>query len=51
MFTQPLMYKKIAAHPTTREIYAQKLVREGVMSQEEVDQEMTDFQNHLEEDY
>jgi len=51
MFTQPLMYKKIAAHPTTREIYGQKLVREGVMTQEEVDNEITGFQNHLEEDF
>ena len=29
-FTQPLMYKKIRAHPTTQEIYAKKLVAEGV---------------------
>lgn len=51
MFTQPLMYKKIAAHPTTREIYAQKLVREGVMTQEELDSELSGFQDHLEEDF
>jgi len=30
-FTQPLMYKAIAKHPTTREIYAKKLVAEGEM--------------------
>ncbi len=51
MFTQPLMYKKIAAHPTTCEIYAQKLVRENVMSQDEVDNEIAGFQSHLEEDF
>lgn len=51
MFTQPLMYKKIAAHPTTREIYAQKLVRENIMTQEEVDNEISGFQSHLEEDF
>ena len=28
-FTQPLMYKAIANHPTTREIYAKKLVDAG----------------------
>jgi 2-oxoglutarate dehydrogenase E1 component len=31
MFTQPAMYKKIAAHPSTREIYARRLEAEGVV--------------------
>ena len=31
-FTQPLMYKAIRAHPTTQEIYAKKLVGEGVVT-------------------
>lgn len=35
MFTQPLMYKTIGKHPTTRTIYADKLVAEGIMSQAE----------------
>ena len=30
-FTQPLMYKAIATHPTTLEIYGEKLVKEGVI--------------------
>ena len=30
-FTQPLMYKAIAEHPTTLEIYSKKLVEEGVV--------------------
>jgi 2-oxoglutarate dehydrogenase E1 component len=51
MFTQPLMYKKIGAHPTTREIYGQKLVREGVMTQDELDSEIAGFQDHLEKDF
>jgi len=37
-FTQPLMYKKIAAHPTTREIYAEKLIDEGVVTREQADE-------------
>jgi len=49
MFTQPLMYKKIAAHPTTREIYGQRLVREGVITQDELDAELANFENHLEQ--
>ena len=35
MFTQPLMYKTIGKHPTTRAIYANKLVAEGIMSEAE----------------
>ena len=34
--TQPLMYQKIKAHKTTREIYAAKLSDEGVLTQQEV---------------
>ena len=33
--TQPLMYKKIAAHPGTRKLYADKLVAQGVLRPEE----------------
>ncbi|MFX5321117.1 thiamine pyrophosphate-dependent enzyme, partial [Acinetobacter baumannii] len=29
-FTQPVMYKKIAAHPSTLDIYAKRLIAEGV---------------------
>jgi len=31
MFTQPLMYKKIAGHDTTRTLYARRLAAEGVL--------------------
>jgi 2-oxoglutarate dehydrogenase E1 component len=34
-FTQPLMYDKIKKHPTAYDIYAQKLVKEGVITDEE----------------
>ncbi|MFL2842252.1 MAG: 2-oxoglutarate dehydrogenase E1 component [Candidatus Puniceispirillaceae bacterium] len=30
MFTQPLMYKEIEAHKSVREIYASRLIKEGV---------------------
>ena len=33
-FTQPLMYRAIDSHPTTREIYAQRLVKERTVRQE-----------------
>ena len=34
MFTQPLMYKTISKHRTTRTIYADKLVAEGILDAE-----------------
>jgi 2-oxoglutarate dehydrogenase E1 component len=35
--TQPLMYRTIARHPTTRQLYAQRLVAAGVMSEAEIE--------------
>ena len=37
-YTQPLMAEKIASHPTVRELYAERLVQEGVASQADVDE-------------
>jgi len=51
MFTQPLMYKTIGDHPTTLEIYSKRLVHDGVMTQEEVDQQNAEFQSHLDDDF
>jgi len=34
-FTQPLMYRAIARHPTTRQIYASRLVAAGVVDEAE----------------
>ncbi len=46
-FTQPLMYKAIATHPTTLEIYGAKLVGEGVVTAGEVDKMKADWRNRL----
>jgi 2-oxoglutarate dehydrogenase E1 component len=35
-FTQPLMYKVVATHPTAREIYAARLVRERMVTDDDV---------------
>jgi len=35
-YTQPLMYEKIAAHPTVRELFAARLVEDGVVTEDEV---------------
>jgi len=50
-FTQPLMYKNIRAHKTTLEIYAEKLVAEGVVTQGEVDKRKEDWRQRLEAEY
>src|SRR6478752_2438679 len=37
MVTQPLMYKRVAQHPGTRKLYAEKLAAEGVIAADEAD--------------
>jgi 2-oxoglutarate dehydrogenase E1 component len=46
-FTQPLMYKAIATHPGTLEIYADKLVGEGVVTSGEVEKMKADWRDRL----
>jgi 2-oxoglutarate dehydrogenase E1 component len=46
-FTQPLMYKAIAKHPTTLEIYGDKLVAEGVVTSGEVEKMKADWRAKL----
>src|SRR5450432_2708535 len=47
MFTQPVMYKKIATHPTTLEIYSKRLIAEGVMTEGEVEKAKADWRARL----
>ena len=42
-FTQPIMYRLIRSHPTTQQIYANKLIAEGVVTQGEVDKMRSDW--------
>ena len=46
-FTQPLMYKAIAAHPSTLEIYSNKLIDEGVVTAGEVEKIKADWRARL----
>ncbi len=46
-FTQPLMYKAIGTHPTTLEIYGNKLVGDGVVTAAEVDKMKADWRSRL----
>src|ERR1700734_2597932 len=47
-FTQPVMYKKIASHPSTLEIYAKRLIADGVMTEGEVEKAKADWRARLE---
>ena len=35
-YTQPLMYARVKAHPGVRTVYAKRLIKEGVVAEEEV---------------
>ncbi len=48
-FTQPLLYKAIAAHPNPRDIYAEKLINEGIYTKKQIETLKNDFDSILEE--
>ena len=50
-FTQPLMYSKIRALKSTREIYAERLIAEGVIDQAAVDAEVARFEAFLDAEF
>ncbi len=50
-FTQPKLYKAIAAHPTPREIYLQQLIAEGVLTNEQGQKYEDDHLAKLEKAY
>jgi 2-oxoglutarate dehydrogenase E1 component len=47
VYTQPIMYERIKALPTTRELYARALVAAGVVSQEEADRQASEAYDRL----
>ncbi len=47
MVTQPLMYRRVAQHPGTRKLYADKLVAEGVLTSDGPDDMIRDYREHL----
>ncbi|MBM3520190.1 MAG: 2-oxoglutarate dehydrogenase E1 component, partial [Alphaproteobacteria bacterium] len=50
-FTQPLMYKRIAAHDTAVTLYGRRLVAEGIMSAEEFEAMKSDYRRSLDDDF
>ncbi len=43
LVTQPLMYKKIAQHPGTRKLYAERLLREGRLAPADADRLVAEY--------
>jgi 2-oxoglutarate dehydrogenase E1 component len=50
-FTQPIMYRLIRSHPTTLQIYANKLIAEGIVTQGEVDKMRADWRQRLDAEF
>lgn len=46
--TQPMMYKKIGSMPTTREVYVQQLVEEGILQHSQADEVVENARKALE---
>ncbi|MFW6092534.1 MAG: 2-oxoglutarate dehydrogenase E1 component [Pseudomonadota bacterium] len=49
MKTQPLMYQKIRSHPSTRALYVDALVEQGVIDRDEADRMTDDYRKVLED--
>ncbi|HEV2301394.1 MAG TPA: 2-oxoglutarate dehydrogenase E1 component [Stellaceae bacterium] len=50
-FTQPLMYRTIARHPTARQIYAKKLIEAGIIGEDEAQSIAASFIERLEAEF
>ncbi|MER8439357.1 2-oxoglutarate dehydrogenase E1 component [Mesorhizobium sp. M1312] len=50
-FTQPIMYRNIRNHKTTVQIYADRLIAEGHITQAEFDKMKADWRAHLEQEF
>jgi 2-oxoglutarate dehydrogenase E1 component len=48
-FTQPLLYKIIEQHPNPRDIYGEKLIKNRILTKDEVDKKVIDFDRYLDE--
>lgn len=51
LFTQPLMYRRIATHPAVATQYIPRLVSDGILSQDEAEAAVRDYINELEAAY
>ncbi|XP_006814040.2 LOW QUALITY PROTEIN: 2-oxoglutarate dehydrogenase complex component E1-like [Saccoglossus kowalevskii] len=51
MFTQPMMYRKVRDHPQVLQLYSRAKISEGVMTQQEFEEEEGDYDRICEEAY
>ncbi|MFI4934421.1 MAG: 2-oxoglutarate dehydrogenase E1 component [Caulobacterales bacterium] len=49
--TQPLMYLTIKHHPTTRELYGQRLIDEGVITEADLESFLSEFDAYLDKEF
>lgn len=47
--TQPLMYKKIKSHPSSRTLYAERLINEQILSEQDAQKMVDDYRDALDE--
>ena len=50
-FTQPIMYRKIRTQRSTGQLYAEKLIAEGLLSESEYEKMKADWRAHLEAEF
>ena len=51
MFTNPAMYKHIKSHKTTLQLYTERLVKDGLVPEGEIEDMKAGFQAHLNEEF
>ncbi len=49
--TQPIMYQRIRAYPTTRTLYCERLVEDGIMGRDEVQRMAQDYRSSIEQGF
>ena len=50
-FTQPKMYKEIRAHKTVVQLYGERLIAEGLITEGELEKMKADWRAHLEQEF
>ena len=51
MFTNPVMYKRIKSHKTTLSLYTERLVRDGLIPEGEIEDMKASFQAYLNDEF